>query len=229
MPNPSLGYCLRVTEAPLLHPSDADETSSGTPQRLDYAVFGEQFLRRVLHLDRILECIDRALGDEIRLGPMGAGPGRKIAKVTAHGTFGASRGREVPGDSIRYAVEVPIDVDFHLDLPLDSMTFHAQVTIPLGITVHMEEPLVIVWDVVPPTEDEVVLDLSTDTRRSAVLQKLAGLEGELRRFIIRFIERELTKPHIQRATHIDLPAIIDGAWPYLAQQFLPNSPEDRTR
>ncbi len=232
-----MGYCHPVTEAPQLDDQDeqtapaspSPDGPTAEPELMTYAEFGEAFMHQVLHLDRVLESIDRALGDEIRLGPMGAGPGRKIAKLTAQGRFRPSRGRVLPGPLIRYAIEVPVDVSFDLDLPLDSLRFHAEVLIPIGITLKVAEPLTILWDITAPTEEQIQLDLSTEKRRSAVIQKLAGMEGELRRFLVRFVERELGKPHIFRATHIELDQIIAGAWPQLAAQFLPNSPEDRTR
>jgi hypothetical protein len=55
-----------------------------------------------------------------------------------------------------------------------------------------------------------------------VLQKLTGLDGELRRFIVRFVERELEKPHVRKAMRIDLVTLIDNAWEHIATQFMPN-------
>lgn len=222
-----------MTEARQLDPDEPDPIpappAEPEPELMTYAEFGEAFMRQVLHLDRVLESIDRALGEEIHLGPMGAGPGRKIAKLTAHGRFRPARGRVLPGPLMRFAVEVPVDVSFDLDLPLDSLRFHAQVLIPIGITLKVAEPLTILWDITPPTEEQLRLDLSTEKRRSAVLQKMAGMEGELRRFLVRFVERELAKPHIQRASRIELDTVINNAWEHIASQFLPNSPEDRRR
>lgn len=235
MPRPPVGYCQPVTEATQLDdqadqaPLAAEPESRPEPELITYAEFGEAFMHQVLHLDRILECIDRALGDEIRLGPMGAGPGRKIATLTAQGRFRPSRGRKLPGPLIRFDVEIPVDVDFDLDLTLDSLRFHAEVLVPIGVTLKVAEPLTILWDITTPTEDQIQFQLSTDQRRSAMLQKVAGMEGELRRFLVRFVERELGKPHIQRAAHIELDRVIANAWPHLASQFLPNSPEDRMR
>ena len=67
----------------------------------------------------------------------------------------------------------------------------------------------------------------SDSRRATVLQKLTGLDGELRRFIVRFVDRELEKPHVRKAMRIDLVTLIDNAWPHIAAQFMPNGPEDR--
>ena len=189
--------------------------------------FGDDFIRKILHERRVMESVDRVLGERFQLGPIGAGPGRRLAKVTATGTFSPCSGEVLEGDVPGYRVNVPIEVLFDLDLGVDQMRFHADVLIPLVITMSVEEPLTILWHITPPTEEEVTITVATDNRRSALVQRVAGIDGELRRFIIRFIARELEKPHVQKATRIELIPLIDNAWPVIAAQFLPNSPEDR--
>lgn len=189
--------------------------------------FGDDFMRLILHRQRVLESVDRVLGDTFHLGPIGAGPGRRLAKVTASGTFGASYGAELDDGRLGYLVNVPVDVLFDLDLGVDQMRFHADVLIPLDIEMELEDPLTILWRITPPTDDQVVISVDTDTRRSALVQRVAGIDGELRRFIVRFIARELAKPHVEKATRIELVSLIDTAWPVIAGQFLPHGPEDR--
>jgi hypothetical protein len=199
-----------------------------TDRELAYEDFGEAFLRRVLHKDRVLESIDRILGTDFRLGPMGAGPGRKVATLTATGTFRPCSGEEIAGPHVSYRVDVPVDVMFDLDLRVDSHRFHAEVIVPLRVDLRVVEPLTIVWDITPPAAEDVQIEITGETRRSAVLQKLAGMDDELRRFLLRFVDRELDKPHVRKARRIDVPSVIDGAWPEIAAQFLPNGPEDRS-
>lgn len=189
--------------------------------------FGDDFMRLILHEQRVFASIDRVLGETFQLGPIGAGPGRRLAKVTASGTYGASYGQALGGDAHGYEVFVPLDVMFDLDLGVDQMRFHAEVTIPLLVEMELEDPLVIRWRITPPTEDQVTIKVATETRRSALMQRVAGIDDELRRFIIRFIARELAKPHVVKATRIELVPLIDHAWPVIAAQFLPNGPEDR--
>jgi hypothetical protein len=196
-------------------------------RELAYADFGEAFLRRVLHLERVLESIDRILGTEFHLGPMGAGPGRKVATLTATGTFKPCTGVEIPGPVVSYRVDVPVDVFFDLDLRVDAHRFHADVVVPLRVDLRAVEPLTILWDITPPAAEDVQIEIRGETLRSTVLQKVSGMDGELRRFLLRFVDRELDKAHVRRARRIDLPAVIDGAWPQIAAQFLPTRPEDR--
>ena len=193
---------------------------------ISYDEFGMRFMNLVLHRDRVMESINRVLGDEIHLGPIGAGPGRKVAKVTANGTFGTAYG-EALTDVVGYRVNLPVHVDFDLDLGVDMLRFSAEVLLPLRLTMELVEPLTILWHITPPDPDDVVMTVVSDSRRATVLQKLTGLDGELRRFIVRFVDRELEKPHVRKAMTIDLVTLIDNAWEHIAEQFMPNGPEDR--
>lgn len=208
--------------------SEAAVETTPTDVPLDHEQFGEAFLRLVLHLDRVLESVDRILGDSFTLGPIGAGPGRKVATLTASGVFGKTYGELLPGPGVTYRVMLPVTVDFDLDLHVDSHHFHAEVLVPLTVVLRTVAPLTIVWDIVPPEESELTIEIAGETRRSAWLQRFAGIDGELSRFLLRFVDRELDKPHVRRARRIEVAEVIDGAWPQIAAQFLPNGPEDRT-
>lgn len=194
---------------------------------LTYAEFGEGFLRQVLHLDRVLQSIDRLLGEGFELGPIGAGPGRKLAKLTARGRYGATYGEALPGPGVGYLVNLPVDVDFELAIPLDRHRFRARVVVPLRVMLRIVEPMTIVWDIEPPAAEAVELTLTNEARRSAALQRVAGIDDELRAFLVRFVDRELDKPYVRRARRIPVVDLIDNAWEPLASQFLPNGPADR--
>jgi len=233
--NDAVDQALEPIEAPAepeivaAEPAPADDSAEVGESRvaMEYEAFGERFLRDVLHLDRILQSIDRILGDDLRLGPIGAGPGRRIATLTATGTFMPTYGEVLPGPLVAYKVFLPVDVTFEIDLHIDVHRFHAEVLVPLGVVLRLEEPLTVVWDLIEPRGDELAVNIKSDARRSAVLQKMAGLDAELRRFLLRFVQKELDKPHVRKARRINIADVIDGAWPEISSQFLPNSPEDR--
>lgn len=197
------------------------------PEPGSYESFGVNWVRRVLHKERILRTVDQVLGDQIALGPIGAGPGRAFASVSFVGKYQPTRGEEIPGDVLAYAIDLPISVVFHLELPLDRLTFNAEIVVPLVLVVHTEEPLKLRLELQTPTEDQIGLELKADTRRGAMIGKIAGLDAELRRFLLKVLETELAKPYVTRATHLDMEELIDHAWPTLTEQFLPRGPEDR--
>ena len=81
--------------------------------------------------------------------------------------------------------------------------------------------MTLVWTITPPSRDDVILNISTETRRAAMLLKVANLDDELRAFVVRIAEKEMQKPHVLRATRIDLSEVVDGVWPMVAEQCCP--------
>lgn len=204
-----------------MHVTDEREVVTTTePAAMTYADFGEAFLRKVIHRRRVLEVIERVLGEKIELGPIGAGPGRKFAKVTATGWFQPTSGVDIPGPDLGFRIIIPVDVDFAIEIARDVNRFRARLLVPVTVKLRLEPPLNLLVDVVLPEEDEVSLQVDTDKRRSAVLQRVSGLETELRRFMMRVMEREFSKPHIQRIMRVDLLQLVDDTWPQLVDRLL---------
>jgi hypothetical protein len=70
----------------------------------------------------------------------------------------------------------------------------------------------VVIDVDTPTWRDVTVAIEAEGLRAAVLQRVAGMDREIGRFVAKFVARELDKPHIRAARDIDVAARIDGAW-----------------
>lgn len=195
---------------------------------ISYAQFGDNWIRRILHLERILRTVEDVLGDRIELGPIGAGPGRAFASVSVLGKYRPTSGHAVLGEELlTYAIDLPISVEFDLELPLDKLRFNAEVVVPLVLVVHTESLVRLRMEIRRPTEDQIQLQLQTDTRRGTMLQKIANLDAELRRFLLRVLDIELSKPYVQRAMNLDMEELIDASWPALSAQFLPKDAAER--
>ena len=80
------------------------------------------------------------MGDRLELGPMGAGPGRVLAKITAKALFGASYGEAMAGEDFAYPHPVPASVDVDLDLAVDRLQFIAEVLVPIEVRVTSTDP-----------------------------------------------------------------------------------------
>ncbi|GAA1917964.1 hypothetical protein [Nocardioides marmoribigeumensis] len=202
-------------------PAYAPEQDRG---EITYEEFGRRLFQQVLHAERIEDSIATVLGDRIELGPFGAGPGRFLAKVRALGTIGRPTATPLPGPMVAYRVDLPIDVAFHLDLAVDVHTFHAALGVPLVLTARAAAPLTIVWDITPPELDQMRVQVQVERRSSELLRRVAGIDEELRRFMRRYVVRELAKEHVERATHIHLGEVIDASWPMIAAVFLEPGP-----
>ena len=118
-------------------------------------------------------------------------------------------------------------VTFTLDLPMDTLTFNADVVVPLTLVVHTEAPTTIRMELTMPPAEKVQLTISPSTRRGAVFQKITGLESELRRFLPQVLATELAKPYIQKAMRLDMEDLIERSWDDLSSHFLPQGPADR--
>jgi hypothetical protein len=190
-------------------PHEADST------RCTYEEFGALFFRAAVTPERILGAVDGVAGEPIDFGPMGVGPGR-IAQVTAHGQIGQATATEVPGLPISYELIVPVELDFTINLQIEKEHFHASVEVPLFVTAHATTDLQIVVDVTPPNPDELKLELAADGLRAGLLGRIANVDGELRRFVAKYVARELEKPHIVATRNIDVGVSIDVAWAGMA-------------
>jgi hypothetical protein len=199
-------------------PAYSHAVEEGAP--ISYEEFGRGLFEQVLHAERIEESIATVLGDRISLGPFGAGPGRFLAKVKALGTIGRPVATPLPGAGVAFRVLLPIDVTFDLDIAVDVHTFRAALEVPLTLTARPAAPLTIVWDIAPPDLEEMQVQVEVDRRSSELLRRVAGIDEELRRFMLRYVTRELQKEHVVRATHIPLGAVVDAAWPMVSAQFL---------
>ena len=111
---------------------------------------------------------------------------------------------------------VPVDLDFTINLQVEKHRFHASVEVPLPVTAHATTDLRIVVDVTPPNPDELELDLAADGLRAGLLRRVANIDGELRRFVAKYVARELEKPHIVATRNIDVGVSIDVAWAGMA-------------
>jgi len=177
---------------------------------IDYACWGERFFATAVTAERVLAGVNVLAGRPIDVGPLGVGPGR-IAKVTARGTIGTATGERVGADPVSFHVDLPVTLKFSIDLGMDKQHFDAEITVPLVITAHGRADLAIALDVTPPPAAQVVVRLKAQGLRASLTSKAANVEGELRRFVAKYVAKELEKPYVRQATVIDVAAAVEKA------------------
>jgi hypothetical protein len=175
---------------------------------IDYGEWGRRFFEAAVTEDRVLAGVNAMAGQKIEFGPLGVGPGR-VAKVTAVGHIGTAGGSRTVLDPVQIDVRLPVTLQFKLDLGVDVHHFDADVEVPLRLSARARDDLSIVIDIDPPTKDDISVALRAKGLRATVTQYAANVEGELRRFIARYVGRELEKPKIVAARVIDIRAAID--------------------
>lgn len=184
---------------------------------VSYQQWGADFFAEAVSGERILGAVDNIAGQPIDFGPIGVGPG-KIAKVRAYGAIGSATAERLETHEISYRVELPVELTFELNLQVETHTFHADLLVPLTLTARAVEGVRVFIEVVPPHSAEVQVRVQADGIRASIMQRVANIEGELRRFVSRYVAREVSKPHIESARLIDVAAAIDRAWAHLSPE-----------
>jgi hypothetical protein len=177
---------------------------------IDYSAWGVEFFHRAVTEERVLRGVNVLSGRVIDVGPMGVGPGR-LVKVTAKGQIGTATGHRISDEPVALHVTVPVPLEFVIDLGVDKHRFNAAIGLPLTITARARADLAIFLEITPPTAAQVDVDLQADGLRAQVLKMAAGVEGELKRFIAKYVAKELAKPYAKDATVIDVGAAIERA------------------
>lgn len=193
--------------------STQEDTQSDAPELefCSYEEFGLAFFQRAVSVDRIKTGVSGLTGKPIEFGPIGAGPAR-IAKVTANGRIGEPAvSRVSQTEPLRFLLHIPVDLQFVVSLPATDHRFQADVTVELRLTARAAPPLRVVIDIDPPDKQDVSVDLRSDGITGTVLRMVAGIDGELRKFLVRYIRQEIVKPHIRAARDVDLVPYVDGA------------------
>lgn len=185
------------------------------PEYISYQQFGQRFFDLAVTEERILGGVNTLAGKPIDVGPIGVGPG-KLAKVTATGSIGQARATPVPGDEISYRVVLPVSLEFDVHLQVDTHRFRAELEVPLTLVARAALPLQVVVDVVAPLPNQVRIQLKAEGMRASVLNRVVGVEDELRRFVAKYVSREVQKESIRKARTIDVAAAIDGAYASVA-------------
>ncbi len=187
---------------------------------VSYAEFGRQFFTEVVTQERVLGAVNLLAGQPIDIGPTGVGPGR-LVKLTAHGAIGQASGQPVfDGELVAYRVSLPVDLSFEVDLGLEVHRFTAQLTVPLVLTARAVAGLKVYIDLAAPSAREIGIRLRADGLRASVLKRVAGVEGEVQRFVATYVAREIAKPYVQQARLIDVGAQVQRAW----ERIAPRSP-----
>ncbi|MCZ4497479.1 MAG: hypothetical protein JWQ74_32 [Marmoricola sp.] len=182
---------------------------------VSYQQWGLDFFSEAVSEDRILGAVNNIAGQPIDFGPMGVGPG-KIAKVRAYGEIGAATAHRLDGGQIAYRVELPVSLNFELDLQVETLVFHAELLVPLTLTARAVEGVRIFISIEPPHSSDIQVRVQAEGIRASIMKRVADVEGELKRFVATYVARETSKPHIEAARVIDVSAAIDKAWSSIA-------------
>jgi hypothetical protein len=176
-----------------------------------YEEFGRKFFEVAVTPERVAAAFSDFAGTEFAMEPIAQGPGG-IAKVTANVKVKEPRVTRRLGDSITFVIHIPLSIDLLLDLRLDKQRFVVAGDIALRATARAAEPLLLIVDVAKPRPSDITVNVSSKSIRGEVLRILAGVDGEIRRFVAQFVAEEIDSPQSQAAQVIDVAHQLEETW-----------------
>ncbi len=177
-----------------------------------YEEFGRRFFEVAVTPERVAAAFADIAGNEFAMEPIAQGPGG-IAKVSANVKIHEPKVTRRLGDSITFVIHIPLSIDLLLDLRLDKQRFVVSGDIALRATARAAEPLLLIVDVAKPRPSDITVNVSSKSFRGEVLRILAGVDGEIRRFVAQYVAEEIDAPQSQAAQVIDVAQQLEQTWP----------------
>ena len=168
-----------------------------------YEDFGRRFFELAVTEERVAAAFAEIAGDEFEMGPMAQGPAG-LARVTAKVKIQQPHVRRTLGDTITFAIRIPLIIELVIDLWLDKQRFVIDGDIALRATARAAQPLLIVIDVAKPRPSDIAVHVTSRSVRGEILRILAGVDGEIKRFVAAYVAEEIDSPASQQANIIDV-------------------------
>lgn len=175
----------------------------------------QQFTERVLNAaappERVAEVVARMLGDEVRLGPILAGPG-EVASATAVGVRGKVHVATTDDPNWQQKVTVPIDLSVRVEVAGFVVRFRGAVRVRTRLRLHVEQPCVVAVDIEevgPPNIDTAVEALGAAARLVGCVE---NLDETITEHVVIFVNDLIRSPAVDKALHIDVVNLLARAW-----------------
>lgn len=191
--------------------ADDAATSERDERECSYETFGRRFFEYAVTRERVESALANIAGDRIEVGPRRIGPGG-MANITASGHVVAPRVKRCETDVIEFDVTLPVHLELEVRLAGQSHRFDAELYADLRLTARALAPLRIFIDVATPTEADVRVEVAARGFGANLLNRLADVEGELRRHVAHYIADQIDEPRIRALCDIDVADRLERSW-----------------
>ncbi|HVY09805.1 MAG TPA: hypothetical protein VHB18_06655 [Mycobacteriales bacterium] len=169
---------------------------------MNYAEFGAAFVHAAVTPERISAVIRGITGEEVRVGPLAAGPGG-VATANAVGRIGEPAPEITGHDPLAYKVSLPVTLDVDVTAAGTKHHFDVNATVRVFFTVALTPPLSISIVAESPTYLDVDVDIRPKGMQAKLLARSGIVEREMRKNIARYV-RERISDEVSAFSTIDL-------------------------
>lgn len=175
----------------------------------------DEFVRRTLAAaappKRVSEVVAQLVGDEIRIGPISAGP-CEAASANAIGVPGAVHA-ELCDDAVwDQIVTIPIDLSVLVEVAGGIAKFRGPVQVQTRIRLQIEQPC----DVIVEVEDVQAQNITTAVEGIGLSARLVGRLGHIDDIVadqvLIYVNDLIRSPEFEAALHIDVTGLLLRAW-----------------
>lgn len=189
----------------------SEASGGGEGSYLSYEDFGVRFFQHAVTAERIQAAFANSVGKDIEFGPKSAGPGR-VATIMARGRVDDVSVVQNADNPLNFQIVLAVGLRLSIGLAAHEHNYNIRLKLRLNMSTYAAEPLRLVIDIGPPKPDEVDAVVEPEGLRAAALRRVARIDQELRRYVAKYIAREIEKPNIQRFRDIDIAERIDQTW-----------------
>lgn len=183
-----------------------------TVDEISYEQLGVNFVTHVVTPERVAATIGHVAGSEVRVGPMNAGPGG-AASVSAVGTIGTvSATNAWRVGPLSFDALIPIAITLDVRIAGASHRYSGKLSVPLHISLRALAPVTLSFDIEPVRPEEVGVELSAEGMRAKVLQRIGGMDDEVRRAVAATVTERLDSPPARAAREIDILMRVIDVW-----------------
>ncbi|WP_327110004.1 hypothetical protein OHB12_19400 [Nocardia sp. NBC_01730] len=184
------------------------DESSSEPAWIDYAEFGERFVRHAVTAARIEAAVSGMTGRGMTIGPVSIGPAG-LAGFVAEGKVGTPVVLH-SGPHLTFEVTIPVSLVVKVLIGGKKLRLEARVEIDLTLHAHTADPLLIVIDIPPITQRDISFVLRAQAVESAWEWLLDPIAGVVQREVASRVNAMLADPQTRRGLVFDVEAMVGG-------------------
>jgi hypothetical protein len=179
------------------------------------ALTSDEFVRRTLAASapphRVSEIVAQLVGDEIKIGPISAGP-CEAAAANAIGVRGAVHAQLCDDSVWHQIVTIPIDLSVLVEVAGGIARFEGPVQVRTRIRLRIEQPCDVVVEVEPVREHNITTAVEGIGLSARVVGRVGRIDDILVEEVVTYVNDLIRSPKFKTALHIDVTDLLARAW-----------------